>query len=101
MPTSLFRRGGLWGPPERSRGAARRPRGQKEIQFALLLLSLHFIAGLAMADGLSSRYVHTSWAWRDGFKLFPVQALAQTEDGYLWLGTPTGLWRFDGQQFVE
>jgi signal transduction histidine kinase/ligand-binding sensor domain-containing protein len=103
MPASLLRRealGGARGPAECSAGP-RRLRGHKEFPFTLLLVGLQLIAGTAMADGLSSRYVHTSWAWRDGFKLFPVQALAQTEDGYLWLGTPTGLWRFDGQQFVQ
>ena len=30
-----------------------------------------------------------------------VQAIAQTPDGYLWLGTRGGLVRFDGLQFVE
>ena len=28
-----------------------------------------------------------------------IQALAQTKDGYLWLGTPGGLYRFDGVTF--
>lgn len=28
-----------------------------------------------------------------------TRALAQTSDGYLWVGTTTGLWRFDGRQF--
>jgi len=28
-----------------------------------------------------------------------VRALAQTTDGYLWLGTATGLFRFDGIRF--
>jgi signal transduction histidine kinase/ligand-binding sensor domain-containing protein len=46
-------------------------------------------------------YTHTSWSWRDGFRAFPIQALAQTEDGYLWIGTRSGLWRFDGVQFTE
>ena len=26
--------------------------------------------------------------------------MTQTTDGYLWLGTPEGLYRFDGVQFV-
>jgi ligand-binding sensor domain-containing protein len=28
-----------------------------------------------------------------------VVGLAQTSDGFLWLGTPTGLFRFDGTRF--
>ena len=30
----------------------------------------------------------------------PVRAIAQTPDGYLWLATNTGLFRFDGIRFV-
>ncbi|HEY1397415.1 sensor histidine kinase [Roseateles sp.] len=41
---------------------------------------------------------HTSWGPREG--LFgPVYGLAQTTDGYLWLGTDRGLLRFDGVRF--
>jgi len=29
-----------------------------------------------------------------------VRAIAQTPDGYLWLGTPAGLFRFDGISFT-
>src|SRR4051794_36123100 len=103
MPAFLLRREGLWGArrPAGCSAGPRRLRGHKQFSFTLLLVGLHLIAGAALAEGLSSRYDHTSWACRDGFKLFPLQALAQTEDGYLWLATPTGLWRFDGQQFVE
>lgn len=43
---------------------------------------------------------HTSWTGRDGAP-GDVSALAQTSDGYLWLGTPLGLYRFDGQQFLS
>jgi len=28
-----------------------------------------------------------------------VNALAQTSDGYLWIATPSGLYRFDGVRF--
>ena len=43
-----------------------------------------------------SQYVHSSWKIRDGFPKGYVQSLAQTADGYLWLGTVSGLFRFDG-----
>jgi len=43
---------------------------------------------------------HTSWTGRDGAP-GDVSALAQTSDGYLWLGTPLGLYRFDGLQFLS
>lgn len=45
-----------------------------------------------------SQYVHTSWTARDGAPA-DVRALAQTADGYLWLGGRLGLFRFDGVRF--
>jgi signal transduction histidine kinase/ligand-binding sensor domain-containing protein len=47
-----------------------------------------------------SQYAHTAWTVRDGFSLGNVYAMAQTPDGYLWLGTEFGLFRFDGVRFL-
>lgn len=41
---------------------------------------------------------HMSWVRRDGAPS-DIAALAQTADGYLWIGSSSGLFRFDGQQF--
>src|SRR5215467_3061140 len=41
---------------------------------------------------------HTSWVRRDGAPS-DITALAQTKDGYLWVGSRLGLYRFDGLQF--
>jgi len=41
---------------------------------------------------------HTAWTAKDGAPA-AVRALAQTTDGYLWLGTESGLFRFDGVRF--
>src|SRR5258708_13541925 len=46
-----------------------------------------------------SQFMHTSWTAKDGVP-GPVRAIAQTSDGYLWLGTEAGLYRFDGLHFV-
>src|SRR5262249_52412038 len=46
-----------------------------------------------------SQYVHTTWRTRDGFTE-DIQSIAQTADGYLWLGTGFGLFRFDGVKAV-
>ena len=46
-----------------------------------------------------SQFTHTSWSAKDGIP-GPVRAIAQTADGYLWLGTEAGLYRFDGLRFV-
>ncbi|HXI30063.1 MAG TPA: two-component regulator propeller domain-containing protein, partial [Vicinamibacterales bacterium] len=43
-----------------------------------------------------SQYVHTAWRVRDGFVKGTTQTIAQTADGYIWIGTDSGLYRFDG-----
>jgi signal transduction histidine kinase/ligand-binding sensor domain-containing protein len=47
-----------------------------------------------------SQYAHTSWKVRDGFPKGAVFSIAQTPDGYLWIGTEFGLFRFDGVRAV-
>lgn len=47
-----------------------------------------------------SQYAHTSWKIRDGFFKGQITSIAQTPDGYLWLGTEFGLIRFDGVKNV-
>src|SRR5262245_46816882 len=42
------------------------------------------------------QYAHTAWLSREGFAQGQITAIAQTPDGYLWLGTESGLLRFDG-----
>src|SRR5688572_26826239 len=46
------------------------------------------------------QYAHTSWTLRDGYSLGAVFSMAQTPDGYLWLGGEFGLFRFDGLKFT-
>jgi len=47
-----------------------------------------------------TQYGHTTWHLQDGLFGSPNK-IAQTKDGYLWLGTDQGLVRFDGVQFVH
>ena len=47
-----------------------------------------------------SQYAHTAWTVRDGFFKGVINSIAQTPDGYLWLGTEFGLLRFDGVRAV-
>src|SRR5260370_362549 len=47
-----------------------------------------------------SQYAHTPWKIRDGFAKGTIHSIAQTPDGYLWLGTDYGLLRFDGVRNV-
>ena len=48
-----------------------------------------------------SQYVHDSWGVDRGFVNETVSAIAQTPDGYLWIGTDKGLIRFDGFNFEK
>lgn len=47
-----------------------------------------------------SQLVHSRWTAKEGAPN-EIRALAQTGDGYLWLGTAAGLFRFDGVRFVR
>ena len=51
-------------------------------------------------DKAMTQYVHDVWQTDDGLPQNTVQAIAQTPDGYLWLGTRDGLVRFDGVRFT-
>jgi signal transduction histidine kinase/ligand-binding sensor domain-containing protein len=48
-----------------------------------------------------SQYGHTAWRHSEGTFSGIPNAITQTADGYLWIGTETGLLRFDGVQFVR
>lgn len=48
----------------------------------------------------TSQYAHTAWKVREGFSKGSITSIAQTRDGYLWLGTEFGLLRFDGVRTV-
>ncbi len=45
-------------------------------------------------------YARQAWVMENGLPQNTVQALAQTRDGFVWLGTEVGLVRFDGNGFV-
>jgi PAS domain S-box-containing protein len=45
-------------------------------------------------------YDHGVWQVEDGLPQDSIQAITQTSDGYVWIGTELGLARFDGVQFA-
>jgi signal transduction histidine kinase/ligand-binding sensor domain-containing protein len=47
-----------------------------------------------------ANYGRQSWLMENGLPQNTVHALAQTRDGFLWLGTEAGLVRFDGYSFA-
>jgi ligand-binding sensor domain-containing protein len=63
----------------------------------LAILAPFCVRAFALDPSLDvSQYAHTAWKIRDGFAKDQINAIAQTPDGYLWLGTGFGLLRFDG-----
>ena len=46
-----------------------------------------------------SQYVREHWGPERGFPSGPVYGIAQTTDGYLWVGSEAGMVRFDGLGF--
>jgi signal transduction histidine kinase/ligand-binding sensor domain-containing protein len=57
--------------------------------------------GFALNPSLDvSQYAHASWKNSEGFSDGIIRSIAQTADGYLWLGTEFGLRRFDGVRAV-
>ena len=58
---------------------------------------------VAPADALNPdrdihQLAHRSWGEKDGYP-GKTEALAQTADGFLWIGSDNGLFRFDGVHF--
>src|SRR5215469_18526523 len=66
-----------------------------------VLCSLVSPAGHALdRDRSIKQFYHTAWSEKDGAPS-QISALAQTTDGYLWVGSARGLFRFDGVKFEE
>jgi signal transduction histidine kinase/ligand-binding sensor domain-containing protein len=80
-------------------------RSKWRIQRALLLLSVFYLfpsPRMAALDPhtLISQYAHTAWRIQDGF-IGPANDITQTTDGYIWIATLNGLYRFDGVRFTQ
>jgi len=62
------------------------------------LAALCFAASGSAVDPTRAvfQYVHDSWGTEKGLPGGSITAIAQTSDGYLWIGTDKGLVRFDG-----
>ena len=78
-----------------------------KLRLTLITIStLTLLLGPCLAVALDpslhiSQYAHTTWTVRDGFSLGNIYAMAQTPDGYLWLGSEFGLFRFDGVRAIQ
>jgi PAS domain S-box-containing protein len=72
-----------------------------------LTLGSYLVVALLCARGNAldpnrhiSQYGHTVWRVADR-AIDPTSEITQTADGYVWLGSPNGLLRFDGVKFVR
>src|SRR6202050_4397467 len=71
--------------------------------FLVCVLSLWLTLSAAHALDPNKRltqYGHTAWRIQDGFLPDTPFWISQTEDGYLWVNSRTGAFRFDGVRFT-
>ena len=72
----------------------------RSLCFLILLLASSWAWPLD-PDKHISQYGHTAWRIQDGFFGGRGRSITQTTDGYIWVGTEAGLFRFDGVRFVS
>ena len=66
----------------------------------LLLIAGCTIRVFALDPGKAiSQYGRNVWSKQNGLPSTAVNVVLQTHDGYLWIGTTAGLYRFDGERF--
>ena len=66
---------------------------------ASLLVFVVPVAALPITKPLTACRLDT-WGVRDGMPGYDITSLAQTPDGFVWIGTTQGLLRFDGVSFT-
>ncbi len=64
---------------------------------SVLLLALFCLRSTAA----TSDYLVTNWRTEDGLPHSSINAIVQSRDGYLWIGTFVGVVRFDGARFTR
>src|SRR5690242_17862925 len=72
---------------------------QRGLLTALALTCSYSFVHALDPDRILSQYMREHWGSERGFTGGSVTALAQSSDGYLWIGTEKGLIRFDGVGF--
>src|SRR5262245_46022037 len=85
--------------------SSRLPDRMSRIHVSVFLLAL-LVLGTTLTEAADLRdvlteYTVTSWAQKDGLPPGAIWSTAQDEDGYLWIATDAGLYRFDGARFIQ
>jgi PAS domain S-box-containing protein len=70
----------------------------RRLEVCLFLALACSCAAASGSDRTIAQFAHTAWGPKDGAPI-GINVLRQTPDGYLWLGSPDGLYRFDGVVF--
>ena len=76
-----------------------RPRFQSVVLTALFALGPSLAVASLDPTRPMTQYVLDTWQAQEGMPQAVIRAVLQTSDGYLWLGTPAGVVRFDGLAF--
>ena len=69
-----------------------------------VFLAIHLVTNVALALEPATKltqYAHRAWRFGDAGLLGTPQSIAQTSDGYIWVSTGNGLFRFDGMRFSK
>ena len=75
------------------------PPGPLAVRLLLcILVALNVVPSRGNSPESFAQWNHRAWTTKDGAPA-DAWAIAQTPDGWLWFGAPTGLYRFDGIQF--
>jgi signal transduction histidine kinase/streptogramin lyase len=92
----------VWGANRLHPCRTRAARFCRLVSLAVLsCLALKPLTALALDPSrFLTQYGHTAWRSQDGELPPSAFPIAQTTDGYLWIGTRHGLVRFDGARFV-
>ncbi len=86
--------------------SSRRVRSWRTVTLAVAMAGPCLLNGHAVAQDYAARSTsfgdqyHTAWTFREGVPAGLVH-ITQTSDGFLWLASETGLYRFDGVEFVK
>src|SRR5579863_3918585 len=90
----------------RNSSTSRERRLMRHWAFRWLWAAVGVLCAISGARGLDpntalAQYTRERWSEEQGFPGGRVNAIAQTPDGFLWIGTERGLVRFDGLTFAS
>ncbi len=77
-----------------------KPRFRRTVM-GVLILQMWFVCQALALDPQASSYLRTDFTVEQGLPDDEVNAIAQTPNGFLWVGTDGGLARFDGEHFTQ